>query len=115
MPMRYNAGLGMAVLEKVDEIALSNAPHAVGAGAYRCLPNSEMLSPAKWFYRRFPSPDIKVLTDMEKQLRVEGQKIADAMGLEIAFEKVGGFDPVTFDENCVSACAMRQNGWGIAI
>ncbi len=25
------------------------------------------------------------------------------MGLEVAFEKVGGFDPVTFDETCVSA------------
>src|SRR5210317_1004404 len=32
MPLRRNAGLGMArVLEKVDEIALGHAPHAVGA------------------------------------------------------------------------------------
>ena len=25
------------------------------------------------------------------------------MGLEVSFEKVGGFDPVTFDEKCVSS------------
>jgi N-carbamoyl-L-amino-acid hydrolase len=25
------------------------------------------------------------------------------MGVEIAFEKLGGFDPVTFDPDCVSA------------
>ena len=31
------------------------------------------------------------------------RKIADDMGLDVAFEKVGGFDPVTFDESCVSA------------
>ena len=106
MPMRYNAGLGMArVLEKVDEIALSNAPHAVGAaGHINVYPNSRNVIPGKVVFTvDFRSPDIKVLTDMEKQLQVEGQKVADAMGLEISFEKVGGFDPVTFDENCVSA------------
>ena len=35
MPMRRNAGLGMArILEKVEEIALSHAPHAVGAAGH---------------------------------------------------------------------------------
>lgn len=106
MPMRRNAGLGMArVLEKVDEIALSNAPHAVGAaGHIDVFPNSRNVIPGRVVFTvDFRSPDINVLTDMEKQLRVEGQKVADQMGLDIAFEKVGGFDPVTFDENCVSA------------
>ena len=51
----------------------------------------------------FRSPELSVIEDMEARLRVEGQKIADDMGLEIAFEKVGGFDPVAFDEGCVSA------------
>ena len=42
MPMRRNAGLGMArILEKVEEIALSHAPHAVGAaGHVDVYPNS---------------------------------------------------------------------------
>ena len=106
MPMRRNAGLGMArILEKVDAIALSNAPHAVGAaGHIDVYPNSRNVIPGKVVFTvDFRSPDIKVLTTMENQLREEGQKVADQMELDIAFEKVGGFDPVTFDENCVSA------------
>ena len=35
MPMRKNAGLGMArILEKVEEIAWSHAPDAVGAAGH---------------------------------------------------------------------------------
>ena len=106
MPMRRNAGLGMArILEKVDAIALSNAPHAVGAaGHIDVYPNSRNVIPGKVVFTvDFRSPDINVLTTMENQLREEGQNVADQMELDIAFEKVGGFDPVTFDENCVSA------------
>ena len=44
-----------------------------------------------------------MIEDMEARLKVEGQKIADDMGLAISFEKVGGFDPVKFDEGCVTA------------
>jgi N-carbamoyl-L-amino-acid hydrolase len=40
---------------------------------------------------------------MESRLRVEAQGICDSMGMEVSFEKVGGFDPVTFDETCVQA------------
>ncbi len=106
MPMRKNAGLGMAkVLEKVDEIAWSHAPHAVGAaGHIDVYPNSRNVIPGKVVFTvDFRSPTLSVIEDMEARLRVEGQKIADDMGLTISFEKVGGFDPVTFDETCVSA------------
>ncbi len=51
----------------------------------------------------FRSPDLSVIEDMEKRLREDGQKIADDMGLQIEFEKVGGFDPVEFDKDCVQA------------
>ena len=34
---------------------------------------------------------------------LRSEKIADDMGLGVAFEKVGGFDPVEFDEGCVTA------------
>ncbi len=106
MPMRKNAGLGMArVLEKVDEIAWSHKPHAVGAaGHIDVFPNSRNVIPGKVVFTvDFRSPDLAVIQDMEQRLRVEGQKIADDMGLSIAFEKVGGFDPVTFDAGCVTA------------
>ena len=106
MPLRRNAGLAMGrVLEKVDEIALSHAPHAVGAaGHIEVFPNSRNVIPGKVIFTvDFRSPDLDVITDMEARLRQEAQQIADTMGLDIAFEKVGGFDPVTFDDNCVSA------------
>jgi len=115
MPLRKNAGLGMArILEKVDEIAWSHAPHAVGAaGHIDVFPNSRNVIPGKVVFTvDFRSPDLKVIEDMEARLRVEGQKIADEMGLGIVFEKVGGFDPVTFDEDCVAAVRAAADRLG---
>lgn len=106
MPMRRNAGLGMArILEKVDEIAWGHAPHAVGAaGHIDVFPNSRNVIPGRVVFTvDFRSPDLSVIEDMEARLRVEAQKICDDMELEVAFEKVGGFDPVAFDEDCVTA------------
>ncbi|WP_282076411.1 Zn-dependent hydrolase [Epibacterium ulvae] len=106
MPMRRNAGLAMArVLEAVDEIALSHAPHAVGAaGHIDVYPNSRNVIPGKVVFTvDFRSPDLGVITDMEARLRVAADKIAAEMGVDIAYEKVGGFDPVAFDEGCVTA------------
>ncbi|WP_371157274.1 Zn-dependent hydrolase [Jannaschia sp. 2305UL9-9] len=106
MPMRRNAGLGMArILEEVDAIALSHAPHAVGAaGHIDIYPNSRNVIPSKAVFTvDFRSPDIKVIEEMEARLHAAATRIADEMGLEVAFEKVGGFDPVTFDESCVTA------------
>ncbi|SFT68202.1 Zn-dependent hydrolase [Sedimentitalea nanhaiensis] len=106
MPMRKNAGLGMArVLEQVEAIALSHAPHAVGAaGHIDVFPNSRNVIPGKAVFTvDFRSPDLSVIEDMEARLRIEAQKICDDMGLGVEFEKVGGFDPVTFDETCVAA------------
>lgn len=106
MPMRKNAGLGMArILELVDQLAWSHAPDAVGAaGHIDVYPNSRNVIPGKVVFTvDFRSPDKSVIEDMENKLREGGAAIAGQMGLGIAFEKVGGFDPVTFDEGCVSA------------
>ncbi len=106
MPMRKNAGLAMArVLEKVEEIAMSHAPHAVGAaGHIDVFPNSRNVIPGKVVFTvDFRSPDLSVIQDMEARLRTDAQKIVDDMGMSIEFEKVGGFDPVTFDAGCVTA------------
>ncbi len=106
MPMRKNAGLAMArILEKVEEIALSHAPDAVGAaGHIDVYPNSRNVIPGKAVVTvDFRSPNLDVITDMEERLRVAAQKIVDDMGLAVEFEKVGGFDPVEFDKDCVSA------------
>ena len=106
MPMRKNAGLAMArILDRVEDIAMSHAPHAVGAaGHVNVYPNSRNVIPGKVVFTvDFRSPELAVIQDMESRLRVEAQEICDIMGMEVSFEKVGGFDPVTFDEICVQA------------
>ena len=106
MPMRRNAGLGMArVLELVDEIAWSHKPDAVGAaGHIDVYPNSRNVIPGKVVFTvDLRSPKLAVIEDMVKRLKQGAQKICDEMGLGVEFEQVGGFDPVTFDETCVSA------------
>jgi len=106
MPMRKNAGLGMArVLEVVDQIAWSHAPDAVGAaGHIDVYPNSRNVIPGKVVFTvDFRSPDITVIRDMENKLRLAASDICGQMGLSVSFEKVGGFDPVEFDEGCVKA------------
>ena len=106
MPMRKNAGLAMArILEKVEEIALSHAPDAVGAaGHIDVFPNSRNVIPGKAVFTiDFRSPDLAVIQDMEARLKTEAKAITDTMGMSVEFEKVGGFDPVTFDETCVTA------------
>ncbi len=106
MPMRRNAGLGMArVLEKVNEIAHAHAPNAVGAvGHIEVFPNSRNVIPGKAVFTvDFRSPDIDTLTEMVAQMKVAAQQICDDMELQLEFEKVGGFDPVEFDADCVTA------------
>ena len=92
MPMRYNAGLGMArMLELVDEIAWSHKPDAVGAaGHIDVYPNSRNVIPGKVVFTvDFRSPQLDVINDMESRFKEGAQKIADDMGLSVEFEKVG--------------------------
>ena len=106
MPMRRNAGLAMArVLEKVEEIALSHAPDAVGAaGHIDIFPNSRNVIPGKAVFTvDFRSPQLAVIEDMVARMKAAATEICDAMGCEVAFETAGGFDPVEFDTGCVAA------------
>jgi len=93
------------ILELVDEIAWSHAPHAVGAAGHIDVhPNSRNVIPGKVVFTiDFRSPDLAVIQDMEERLKTGAKKICDDMGLEVEFEKVGGFDPVEFDQGCVDA------------
>ena len=105
MPMRKNAGLGMAkITELVQEIAMSHQPAAVGGiGQCNVYPNSRNIIPGKVVFTiDFRSPSFEVQDDMETRLYSEAKKIAKDLDLGIEFEKVGHFDPVTFDETCVN-------------
>jgi N-carbamoyl-L-amino-acid hydrolase len=106
MPMRVNAGLGMArVTELVNDIALSHAPLAVGAiGQCDVYPNSRNIIPGKVVFTiDFRHPEKAIITDMENRLRDGAKQIADEIGLGMEIEQVGGFDPVEFDKDCVNA------------
>ena len=90
MPMRRNAGLGMArILELVDEIAWSHKPDAVGAaGHIDVYPNSRNVIPGKAVFTvDFRSPNIDVIADMERRLREGAREICESMDLSIEFEE----------------------------
>ncbi len=106
MPKRVNAGLGAArITELVNDIALRYAPHAVGAiGHMDVYPNSRNIIPGKVVFTiDFRHPNKDVITAMEQALRFEGREIVEEIGLTMEIEQAGAFDPVTFDEGCVSA------------
>lgn len=106
MPKRVNAGLGMArITQLVDEIAWSYAPLAVGAvGHCDVYPNSRNIIPGKVVFTvDFRHPDQSVIDEMEQKLRSGAQLICDEIGLAMEIEQAGKFDPVKFDDGCVSA------------
>jgi len=106
MNMRVNAGLGMArITELVHKIAMDNQPNAVGAiGQANVYPNSRNVIPEKAVFTiDIRSPEREKLDGMRARIEAEAPKIAEALGLGISIEPVGHFDPVTFDEGCVSA------------
>ena len=118
MPKRVNAGLGMArITQLVDEIAWSHAPLAVGAvGHCDVYPNSRNIIPGKVVFTiDFRHPTQEVIDDMEQRLRTGAWAICEEIGLTIEIEKVGQFDPVEFDNDCVSAVRRAWNGLVILI
>jgi len=106
MPMRRNAGLGMArVTELVHKVAMARQPAAVGAiGHVEVYPNSRNVIPGKVVFTiDIRSPDQATLDAMKAEIEAEVPKIAEALGLGVEIEPVGHFDPVTFDAGCVEA------------
>ncbi len=115
MPMRVNAGLGMArITQLVDEIAWSHAPLAVGAiGHCDVHPNSRNIIPGKVVFTvDFRHPEKDVIADMVGRLKEGAEKIAEDIGLGIEMEQVGAFDPVKFDEGCVDAVRRAADRLG---
>lgn len=104
MPMRKNAGRGLArITELVHEIAMDNAPNAVGAiGHIDVYPNSRNIIPGKVVFTvDFRSHEIDTLTGMVDRLMNEAPKLCQDTGVEFSAEIVGQFDPPAFDEDCV--------------
>lgn len=106
MPKRRNAGLGMArITELVHEVAMDFQPDAVGAiGHVEVYPNSRNVIPGKVVFTvDIRSPDLDTLTQMRERIEDGAATICEALDIACDVEAVGHFDPVTFDEGCVSA------------
>ena len=115
MPMRINAGLGMArITQLVDEIAHQYEPNAVGAiGQCDIYPNSRNIIPGKAIFTvDFRHPEKSIISSMERDLRMGAKKIAEEIGLDLEIESVGGFDPVTFDPDCVATVRVAAEKLG---
>jgi beta-ureidopropionase / N-carbamoyl-L-amino-acid hydrolase len=101
MPKRINAGLGAArIVQLVDEVAWSHAPHAVGAvGQMDVYPNSRNIIQGRVVFTvDIRHPTREVIADMESRIRAGAAKIAADLKLGIEIQEVGAFDPVAFDK-----------------
>ncbi len=106
MPKRRNAGLGMArITEMVHEVAMDYQPDAVGAiGHMEVYPNSRNVIPGKVVFTiDIRSPNEEVLNEMRARIEDNIATICEALDIGFEVEVAGHFDPVTFDEGCVTA------------
>ncbi|MCW7542464.1 Zn-dependent hydrolase [Aurantimonas litoralis] len=115
MYKRRNAGLGMArVIELVHEVAMDYQPNAVGTiGQIDVHPNSRNIIPGRCVFTvdiRSPSKD--TLDTMRERIEDGIDLIADALDIDVSVDEVGHFDPVTFDETCVTAIRDASEALG---
>jgi N-carbamoyl-L-amino-acid hydrolase len=106
MPMRKNAGRGLAqITELVHQIAMDNAPNAVGAiGHIDVYPNSRNIIAGRVVFTiDFRSHEIGTLNAMVARFEAEAPKLCAALGVSLSHEIVGQFDPPEFDKDCVKA------------
>ncbi|MFN3614730.1 MAG: Zn-dependent hydrolase, partial [Rubrimonas sp.] len=104
MPMRRNAGRGMAqLIELVHEIAMARQPDAVGAvGHIEVHPNSRNIIPGRCVFTvDMRSHRQEVLEAMEAEFLARAPQICADLGLGFAHEISGQFDPPAFDPACV--------------
>jgi N-carbamoyl-L-amino-acid hydrolase len=106
MYKRRNAGLGMArVIELVHEVAMDYQPNAVGTiGQIDVHPNSRNIIPGRCVFTvDIRSPSKETLDTMRERIEDGIDLIAEALDIDVSVDEVGHFDPVTFDETCVTA------------
>jgi beta-ureidopropionase / N-carbamoyl-L-amino-acid hydrolase len=106
MPRRKDALLGASKLVvAVNEIALANAPHAVGTvGVLEPYPGSRNVIPgAVSMTVDFRHPDDAVLLGMAEALKAKIAEVCAEHTLTEETNEVFYYPPVPFDETCVAA------------
>ncbi|MEI4470710.1 Zn-dependent hydrolase [Frigidibacter sp. MR17.24] len=117
MEMRVNAGLAMArILELVQRVAMDAQPGAVGGvGQMTFTPNSRNVIPeAVVFTVDIRSPDQDKLDRMRAQIEEGAAVICRSLGVGMAVEPVGHFDPVTFAPELVGAVRGAAERLGLS-
>jgi N-carbamoyl-L-amino-acid hydrolase len=106
MPRRRDALLGAAKLvQAVNEIALSKAPHAVGTvGVLNAYPGSRNVIPGSVSMTvDFRHPVDTTLSEMKEAMSAAIETICADGKLTAKVEEVFYYAPVEFDRDCVSA------------
>ncbi|HRK20014.1 MAG TPA: Zn-dependent hydrolase [Hyphomicrobiaceae bacterium] len=104
MKLRVNAGLAMArIFEFVEALAMEHQPDAVGGvGQVTFSPNSRNVLPGTVVFTiDIRSPNAAKLAAMRERIEAEAPKIAGALGVGCAIERIGHFEPVAFDAGLV--------------
>ena len=104
MNARKDAGLAMSkIIQEVNNIALNNLPDVVGSvGHIEVFPNSRNVIPGKTIFTvDFRSHKNQKLEKMEQELNRILNEICKNSEINFTIDQIGGFDPITFDENCV--------------
>ncbi len=104
MPRRKDALLGAAkIVQRVNEIALSHAPWAVGTvGMLNPFPGSRNVIPGEAFMTvDFRHPEEAVLKDMDARIRAYVDEVCKAGALTADVKEVFNYPPVAFDKECV--------------
>jgi len=116
MPVRRNALVGAArAVELVNKVAFDFAPNAVATVGYlNVSPNSRNIVPGSvTFCVDMRNPSLEDLKDMETAIVTGVELIAEDMKLDCTSQEVGAYDPIVFDEDCVTAVrnAAEQLGY----
>ncbi|MCP9269645.1 Zn-dependent hydrolase [Xenorhabdus sp. XENO-1] len=105
MNMRANAGLAMArIFEMVHRIALENQPGAAGSiGQVFFSPNSRNVLPGKVVF----TIDIRAVEKNKFErmcalIEEETYNVAASLGVGCSIERIGHYDPITFDSSLVT-------------
>ena len=98
------------VIDLVDESGDGLPADAVGAvGHIEVYPNSRnIIAGQAVFTIDIRSPDKATLDEMDRRIRRGVATIAEALAIGAEIEEVGHFDPVTFDEGCVTGDPRRR-------
>jgi N-carbamoyl-L-amino-acid hydrolase len=117
MNLRKNALLAAArVVDRVDAIARSRAPYAVGTvGRLEVKPNSPNVVPGEVFFTvDLRHPDARVLDEMKQELSAITFEVSAGLDLEFEIRQTIDLPPVRFDPDCIGCVRDGARAAGFA-